>query len=373
MGAGFSKALNPAYPTLQELTNGVKQSFIQRYKNGALREHYNQLPELLKTNIELLLNYLFTNWPWKTTLDKDLDSALYKALMYEIYEQISSIVTNTVSDEYIRLVRYIATSNHSVLTLNYDTLLEDVLAKFSNFKTGEYCQVELYIEDDFDDVPHITSSERPYIVTKQPEAQYKTKLTMNREFVERLTADEFTKIFSETGHTFWTHTSPKDILPRLQRKSGSNAKFENLIKLHGSLDWVDEQSETIGLFQPETTKKAKIPLIVPPVLDKSKYYFPEKIRDLWFSAHDHLRKATEIIIIGFSFPPTDISVRLLFQSALKTTTPVRIVVVNRDSAQNIRPRYEEVFGELGDNVERDYLYCGNEYALTVYVQNEIKK
>ena len=84
VGAGFSKALCSRYPTLSELSASVHESFCLRYKAGAIREHYGELPSGLTADIEKLLSYLYSDWPWKSSVDRDMDRALYKALTYEI-------------------------------------------------------------------------------------------------------------------------------------------------------------------------------------------------------------------------------------------------------------------------------------------------
>ena len=90
-GAGFSKALCPSFPTLNELSASVVNCFVARNRSGAIRQHFDQLPMGMAQNVEQLLSYLHSDWPWKSSVDKDLDSALFKALIYEISVVLTAI------------------------------------------------------------------------------------------------------------------------------------------------------------------------------------------------------------------------------------------------------------------------------------------
>ena len=72
-----------------------------------------------------------------------------------------------------------------------------------------------------------------------------------------------------------------------------------------------------------------------------------------------MSEAKEIYIVGFSFPPTDVSVRFLFQSALRQSR-AKIYVINAETEKQMRKRYEPVFGK--NDADRDYTlnyeYCG---------------
>ena len=92
-GAGFSKALNPKYPTLKELSEQIEKN----YKMIAFAEHdgfdkptsmvakyYFTLPPKIRNNIEHLLTYLYAEFPWKTNTERNIDKALYYDILYRI-------------------------------------------------------------------------------------------------------------------------------------------------------------------------------------------------------------------------------------------------------------------------------------------------
>lgn len=69
------------------------------------------------------------------------------------------------------------------------------------------------------------------------------------------------------------------------------------IKLHGSINWKTTDGNTF---------------IVPPTWNKS----DTEVRKLWYLAYEELKKAKRIIIIGYSFPETDIYIKSLLGLAL---------------------------------------------------------
>ena len=72
-----------------------------------------------------------------------------------------------------------------------------------------------------------------------------------------------------------------------------------------------------------------MPLIIPPVKNKSYAVFGELFSGIWTQAEAALTKATEIAIIGYSFPQTDHRSLDLFRSALsKRKKPPLVTVVD---------------------------------------------
>lgn len=390
LGAGFSKAIDSAYPTLVELTQIVLLNFSKRHKATALANHLSTVPEELRGNLEFILSYLFTDWPWKTTADHDLDMSLYRNLAYEICAHLSEIETAEVAVEFQILAHYLKSHDHGVITLNYDTLIERIgVMYWQSKKTTLAHHYELVIEDRFDDIQR-TSEKTPYLIEDIPRTPYRfasKRIVVNRDFI--LQSDN-SKVLELVEDPRLDHGIGKadrasvrsqltGYLQQVRRQEGprkvlslKGAIQDRILKLHGSVDWVEEKSETIRIPADcsAPSRKESLPLIVPPLLDKVKHYGSQKIRDVWFNAHSLLEEAEEVILIGFSFPPTDLSVRFLFQSALKENRSARIVVVNRDSIENLKISYEQVFFNEA-RAKLDYQYCNRDDALRAYILREI--
>ena len=117
------------------------------------------------------------------------------------------------------------------------------------------------------------------------------------------------------------------------------------LKLHGSIDWFYCANEGCRLFNLIFPVKKptedyyccsechehNLPLIIPPVLNKAYRQHPV-IRRIWNHAADEVKSADELIIWGYSLPPTDFySKWLLLQArggANKWTNLIRMTVIN---------------------------------------------
>ena len=87
LGAGFSIALANScvtngfrYPSLTELTELVKD----RFTKASLATHLNEISSKYTENIESLLTYLSTDFPWQNQQMIHLDKALYFELVKNI-------------------------------------------------------------------------------------------------------------------------------------------------------------------------------------------------------------------------------------------------------------------------------------------------
>jgi hypothetical protein len=121
-----------------------------------------------------------------------------------------------------------------------------------------------------------------------------------------------------------------------------------LIKLHGSLDsyWVsdDRSGATINRFdlagqwrspQPVDMRRlqrelpGRVPFIVPPAAAKSIFYGNPVIRELWRGAADAIANASEVALMGYSLPQTDLVVSGMISERLgPRTSPVKVVNLN---------------------------------------------
>jgi hypothetical protein len=90
---------------------------------------------------------------------------------------------------------------------------------------------------------------------------------------------------------------PNSYFPNTNIFSNGNNSIK-LIKLHGSINWKDAHNNKT--------------FVVPPTWNKS----DPRIRKLWDTAYHELINAKRIIVIGYSFPETDIYVKSLLALAL---------------------------------------------------------
>ena len=124
-----------------------------------------------------------------------------------------------------------------------------------------------------------------------------------------------------------------------------------LLKLHGSINW---KTNNDGSSNMES-------FIVPPTWNKS----DSRIKNLWRIAHEELKSAKRIIVIGYSFPETDIYVKSLLALALNGNKILqKIVFINPDNgiakkaSLDLLDRHFEKYCEYKEWKLTDFLNAG---------------
>jgi hypothetical protein len=85
-----------------------------------------------------------------------------------------------------------------------------------------------------------------------------------------------------------------------------------------------------------------MPLIIPPVRNKSYEFFGELFKTLWSQAEDALAAADEITIIGYSFPSTDVQSDQLFRRAFSRRSSMPSVSILDPSPQPVATRISDL-------------------------------
>ena len=73
-------------------------------------------------------------------------------------------------------------------------------------------------------------------------------------------------------------------------------------------------------------------MIITPILYKERFYQEKLFSDLWNQAKLHLTNCARLIVIGYSFPPTDFAVRKLLLEAFVDNKLDDLIVVNPNTA-----------------------------------------
>jgi hypothetical protein len=162
----------------------------------------------------------------------------------------------------------------------------------------------------------------------------------------------------------------------------SNFSEIPLLKLHGSLNWYSEwerirvqalpDKKYIDLLLAERIKKEeddglvinripnekiyydylpigseiiksyKVPLIVPPTLNKFKYQ--EQLKNIWAKAASVLSEAELVFIIGYSMPETDVFFKYLYSLGIDSPNYFnKLIVINNDG------NLQQKFANLSNN------------------------
>lgn len=78
------------------------------------------------------------------------------------------------------------------------------------------------------------------------------------------------------------------------------------------------------------------PLIITPILNKEVFFdnstYNRVLQLLWWLAQQALTKCTSLVLIGYSFPPTDFYTKKLFLESFATNSLQELIVVNPDKA-----------------------------------------
>lgn len=142
-----------------------------------------------------------------------------------------------------------------------------------------------------------------------------------------------------------------------------------LLKLHGSFNWMvcenkrcPDYNKIAPPFQKNRYRLLSLhetfecqscgannrkPLIVPPVSNKM-IHKNSFLKNQWLIAKEALRNASELIFIGYSFPPTDYYSEWLFRQMnfLEEKPSLKITIVNPDYSKKtslVKKRYDSLF------------------------------
>ena len=84
------------------------------------------------------------------------------------------------------------------------------------------------------------------------------------------------------------------------------------------------------------------PVVIPPTWSKAVGGTP--LAKVWETAVNEIKKAFQIIVIGYSLPPTDTFFQYLLTLGLSTNANLhRVIVINNDNSAEFKQRYEKVF------------------------------
>lgn len=308
LGAGFSKAVHSSMPDLKELSSKVREKIENRG---------NKLPPPLpdfENNIELWLTYLSQSQPWLKEYYNLQNRALFLHMTEIVAEILNNATKETVSQDcpnwLCSLIKFWDKNKSSVITFNYDTLIERAASKIEISKESIY------------PVPF-------------------TDIMRERAF--RLgsdTKDSF-KLFKLHGSVNWYY-------------SGS-ASFNGEVLYSGDISSWGEQGNELELLSMSAASD-KVPLIVPPTTEKATYFQHETLRQIWLKASASLSAATQIYCIGYSLPITDLGIRLFLQHS-RPNEKTSLIIVNKDS--KVVEHYQKLLGN-SYNIDGTYAATGIE-------------
>lgn len=286
LGSGFSKAINDVMPTLNQLSH---QIFTMLNLDLKLLTGFS--------NFEEWMSYLSVDQPWL-----DDESNLENRVMF-------GRVRNAVNQA-------IVTSEHSTLATAYPSWLARLILSWS--------------------------------------AQAADVVTLNYDLlVERMCV-----VLRRTSSWFDLYQLPitERTEPGMLGREGLGHSTLKLYKLHGSTNWgyggdLAPDSDPIVMINDGGTWKPPVegfrpfnklprysdlvPLVIPPTVSKNPYYSRRSLRAQWNLASNALREARDIVIMGYSFPATDLAMKSWITTQAPKDARITVVDPNPDVAATV--------------------------------------
>lgn len=301
LGAGFSKAVNDAFPVLAELAKCV----VRHLEGSAAPSAEHLVDELrqvvaasqdTRTEEDLRPEVDFEGWLSRLAVEQphlsEPENYERRALFARAATAIRQVLLDAENKAFVptnglplwpsELIRLLDIRRATVITMNYDTIIERLAPTViwpwaGTAVSAGYGRFDrLYPADLFRDLPP-TTPKPPTEIDENPPG----------------------------------HGRP---IPRLAPDT------LRLIKLHGSLDWFAspndsagatltrwEQAETATAHNPESPAgpPGRAPFLVPPDANKSPYFNNPLLREMWSQARRALERAEKVMLVGYSLPATD--------------------------------------------------------------------
>ena len=181
-----------------------------------------------------------------------------------------------------RLLSYWHYQQSPVITLNYDTLIEWTASRF-----------------------YTSSNENVVLATNQLYPIALTPAYAASNCSSDSKSIESFQLYKLHGSTNWFYSGQESFYGEPIYFTGCN---DGLLGIWSDAQKQREKNERRML-------SGKVPLIIPPVLDKTFFFRHETLQSLWFKAGNALRKADRIVCIGYSLPKSDLTMAEFIKDA----------------------------------------------------------
>jgi len=295
LGAGFSRAVHGPMPTVADLGRAIAARLLASPEYAALISE--RLRVLLTEgrvptgNVELWLSSLAERQPFETRSQALQNQALFDEitlLIVDLVRDLQKEFWRSAPGWLHRLVRLWHRRRPTILTFNYDTIVEQAMENL--------------------DAPGADGDIVGAMLASIPRLAVQTQ---------------------------WGS------LP---------AKTFRLLKLHGSLDWFwnpdDRSGDSLVRASPSAPEHdlraalaGKVPFVVPPLATKALFYSLSLVQEIWQEAARALASTDKVIVAGYSVPMTDLATAAMISRASQNGVDWR--VVNPDAAA-VRDRLVQV-------------------------------
>lgn len=191
---------------------------------------------------------------------------------------------------------------------------------------------------------------------------------------DTLLEDAFTNVLKQVGGTgkadidYCVYTASLDDSPHIPSPKQKAAGLFNVkvLKMHGSINWLrcpnsnhlytalgssknaydlylhPRESPFISEQYPDESGSDSPPHLEPYIITPTyaKVFDQPHIQTTWHNAYVELREATRVVFIGYSLPEADYHFRTLLRRAIRQTTEVEVVLYKTDDP----PDFDEDYG-----------------------------
>jgi hypothetical protein len=303
-----------------------------------------------------ILERLLASSRGQDNVDRIMLWRAYNELIYIFACCLNSIQNGPPSNAHIKLASRL-TAHDTIITFNWDTLMDRALAEVTGWS----------IDAGYGVTPHVVfrNGWQPPATSQAPAPMLLKLHGSTNWLVGHPTEEKDGRVVltqstpASTLYAFEYAADPYDTYagrfmpgfgpysygyypPNISDKGRPVEKGKVLLRFRHKFPW-----------KPEGTAHDKglvaMPLIIPPVKNKSYDLFGELFVCLWARACEALTDATEIVIIGYSFPRTDHrSSRLFLDAFSRRSTIPRVTIVDPVPHRAV----EKISFELGVPKER---------------------
>jgi hypothetical protein len=333
LGSGFSKAVSRQMPVTKELSRLI----LARYKS--VKDLPSEIRDMIEEDVEKALTFLATSKPWLAETENLRHRVWYleiahviRYLFLENSRDPSVWGTNRPPKWFDSLIAYWHSNRSTVITLNYDTLIERVAsttyeAKRRPIPTGHLYPIRLTPATVQGGIQFLHSNEND-----RPQ-------------------DTF-KLFKLHGSTNWFYSGRSDFF-------GEELFY---VPCNGGVDGVFDIAEGRDADNVDWCRLGgKSALIIPPTLDKTVFFQHEALRSMWFQAGQAIRSADRLICLGYSLPKSD----LTMAQFLKSCAPAKQTCFEIVNLEQRDQHFAETIG--GDIYEFRQELVGDEQCVPKFV------
>ena len=264
---------------------------------------------------------------------------------------INEVQNGPISKAHTQLARHLK-SDDMVVTFNWDTLMDRALKHETKWGTDEgYSFHPKSIYRNGWTAPQQSERNAPQLIKLHGSVNWLSSYPMSPEEDIELTqeaAPDTVWVYESTVKPYscfagrylegYEELSFGYYPPNILDDPGKKVKEGHvLVRARMNLPWVPEgTSSSDGLVS--------IPLIIPPVKEKNYHGYGILFEDLWRKAQEGLEEASHIIIIGYSFPRTDLKSNKLFVDAFLNRQDIPFVTILDPAPDLIAEKFKMEFG-----------------------------